>query len=1020
MKAKFYILFLFPIFSISAFAQRITDLPKEASRSWYAGAASYVQQMEYSFHNNGSNEFSVANSANSLGFRITGQGYRAFALPLKTGAPGWTADFVLQTLGRTSPSYSFSNPRRFEKNKTTLHQDFGFAEVEYLNNENGLRQNFIVKQKPAGEGQLRLDIGLLSSLRPSIANGSKLVYHDNAQKPVLSYEDLKVWDANNEPLVAHMELTKDNRVLSLVVDDQDAEYPVTIDPLSRNPEWTTSANGILPALLTNLSLQVHTLYGYTVVGLGDVNNDGFSDVAVSAPTMSNVVTGTGSLLGVGAVFIYYGASGGLDTVPGNVLQPSTAVTGAAFGFSVAAGDVTGDNINDIIIGAPLDGITLDFGGSGGILNGTVGKVYVYQGGAPLAPPNPTPLLNISLNTALLTNATITLNALFGFSVAVADDMNGDTKKEIIVGSPTYARISGSTAIKTGGAFVFLSDPSNSFSTIRSLDPPTGSLLGLGTAVQSLVEALPGGGLLWLVAGPLLNPVLNGQIEGLLFGYCVEGAGKYNNDAFNDVAVGAPAGVSLGSLTSSLSLVSVITNLLSGQVLGGTTFVFPGNGTTTGVNTAPVAKLQAQSTGLLSNAANLFGYKIRAVRDASGSRDGNLLISAPTGGALSNVVGGLRLKAGQIFVFKKRTGVVSNPVTSDQVLSSPRSTSLLALLAGQNLNVSALYGADMDNIGDINCDGNADIIAGEPLSSNVPLIGANIAGGAAYIYLGRPDGTYKPVPVWDVTTSVSSLLGVNATSLVGWSVAGAGRTQGPMQDTRIIVGGPSNTLDFGVGLLNLGNTIGTLTSFTFDNNGLGKSYIFNANLCGLSALPTTLLTFTGMPVGRTVQLDWTSAVEQDVELYQLEHSTNGTDFSTIAVVFSKGQQKNEYEYPDEHPAFGNNYYRLRIVDKDGAYVYSKTVTVRFNDKTIASMAVAPNPVRDEVRLKLTGLARGSYSAKLYNATGQLLLIKRININFDEQTEILQRLQGMPNGIYWLNINDNNDKKIGTVRLLFSQR
>jgi hypothetical protein len=58
--------------------------------------------------------------------------------------------------------------------------------------------------------------------------------------------------------------------------------------LNKTPEWKTSAEGILPGLLGTLPSQVNALYGYTVTGLGDINNDGYDDVAVSAPGMANV------------------------------------------------------------------------------------------------------------------------------------------------------------------------------------------------------------------------------------------------------------------------------------------------------------------------------------------------------------------------------------------------------------------------------------------------------------------------------------------------------------------------------------------------------------------------------------------------------------------------------------------------------------------------------------------------------------------------------------------------------------
>src|SRR5262249_54749606 len=130
-------------------------------------------------------------------------------------------------------------------------------------------------------------------------------------------------------------------------------------------------------------------------GLGDVNGDGYGDAAVSAPALTNIISGNGSLASVGAVFIFYGSATGLSTTPAKTLQPNTAVAGALFGVSVDAGDVTGDGINDIIIGAPLDSYSTTTSGLIHTANVKAGKVYIFPGGNTAAV-NPTNFLEIKL------------------------------------------------------------------------------------------------------------------------------------------------------------------------------------------------------------------------------------------------------------------------------------------------------------------------------------------------------------------------------------------------------------------------------------------------------------------------------------------------------------------------------------------------------------------------------------------------------------------------------------------------
>jgi hypothetical protein len=211
-------------------------------------------------------------------------------------------------------------------------------------------------------------------------------------------------------------------------------------------------------------------FGVSVASAGDVNGDGFADVIVGASGVNNMPT-TGQ--SVGAAYVYLGGPGGLSTTPTVLAGPGGS--GGSFGYSVAsAGDVNGDGLADVIVGAFA-------------LNDFVGAAYMYLGAG----------AGLSTAPIVLTDpsgpASGGPNASFGWSVASAGDVNGDGFADVIVGASTengYA----------GAAYVYL-----------------GRAGGLSTTPTTLTA--PGG-------------------PGGYFGAPVASAGDVNEDGFADVIVGA--------------------------------------------------------------------------------------------------------------------------------------------------------------------------------------------------------------------------------------------------------------------------------------------------------------------------------------------------------------------------------------------------------------------------------------------------------------------------------------------------
>lgn len=174
--------------------------------------------------------------------------------------------------------------------------------------------------------------------------------------------------------------------------------------------------------------------------------------------------------------------------------------------------------------------------------------------------------------------------------------------------------------------------------------------------------------------------------------------------------------------------------------------------------------------------------------------------------------------------------------------------------------------------------------------------------------------------------------------------------------------------------------------------------------GDAALPISLTSFTSTNTGKSVLLVWKTA-ELNNAYFAIERSINGTSFSEIGRVKSIGNssQPQQYTYEDFSFSRGKNYYRLKQVDADGRFTYSKIVNADF--LTSPTIKLYPNPVKN--MLHVEGLnASSNTTLSIVDVRGKL--IQRVFIN---QSSYKYNIQQLPAGSYYLKVEA--DKKITTL-------
>ena len=112
----------------------------------------------------------------------------------------------------------------------------------YINKPEGLEQGFTIHERSAAGNSLKLDLQLTGGLSAEAAedNQSILLKDDNGHV-VFSYSQLAAWDANGKGLPTQMKVSGD--VITLEVEDAQAQYPLTIDPLISAPQKLLASDG---------------------------------------------------------------------------------------------------------------------------------------------------------------------------------------------------------------------------------------------------------------------------------------------------------------------------------------------------------------------------------------------------------------------------------------------------------------------------------------------------------------------------------------------------------------------------------------------------------------------------------------------------------------------------------------------------------------------------------------------------------------------------------------------------------
>lgn len=195
------------------------------------------------------------------------------------------------------------------------------------------------------------------------------------------------------------------------------------------------------------------------------------------------------------------------------------------------------------------------------------------------------------------------------------------------------------------------------------------------------------------------------------------------------------------------------------------------------------------------------------------------------------------------------------------------------------------------------------------------------------------------------------------------------------------------------------TTGTTTLPVLSRSGLSDFGDFGVGAdSSVNPLPVTMISFTGQEKKGDVWLNWTITNEHNNKGFTIERKSEKADWEEIGWVDGQGSQVTiaRYQYTDELPFVANPatlYYRLKQLDLDGQFMYSRVISVSPEDMGDVSVLPYPNPFSKEFSLAVQADADGVMKTEIIDYSGKLVWSKELAIvkganqlNIDETMEL----------------------------------
>lgn len=177
---------------------------------------------------------------------------------------------------------------------------------------------------------------------------------------------------------------------------------------------------------------------------------------------------------------------------------------------------------------------------------------------------------------------------------------------------------------------------------------------------------------------------------------------------------------------------------------------------------------------------------------------------------------------------------------------------------------------------------------------------------------------------------------------------------------------------------------------------------------MSILPVALIYFQGSMDNKNVTLRWSIAQNELTTRFEVERSTDGRNFTSVAVLPTTAKTGLETYTYTESVSDNKIYYRLKMYDRKQSITYSRILVFQ-NSSIGTGLRIINNPVADKLTMSFSSAVTEVVDIKVYDLSGRLQMSHKANVYQGENLLSLPMSSSLKSGMYAVEVNNGSERQ-----------